>query len=431
MPGPLIVGKKGDQFRINVVNLLNDTTMVTTTSIHWHGIFQQGTNWADGPIGVTQCPIIPGDSFLYQFTVPNQAGTFWYHSHHLVQYCDGLRGPLVVYDPNDPYLPLYDVDDESTVITLSDWDHPPSPSQPVDPNYDAVLVNGLGRYVGGPASPLAVIHVKANTRYRFRLVSISCDPDFTFSIDNHTMTIIEVDGVATQPLKVDSIDIYAGQRYSFILKANQPIANYWIRSVPGPGPTGFDGGINSAILRYIGAPIADPKTPEEPSTNPLLETSLVPLNNPGAPGAPYPGGADINILLNITFNETLSTYYINNATFDPPRVPVLLQILSGAKTAQELLPPGSVYVLPRDKVVEVTIPGGSADSPHPFHLHGQTFSVVRSAGSTNYNYRNPVRRDVVDTGIAGDNVTFRFTTHNPGPWILHWYADLWFFPAPS
>lgn len=45
-------------------------------------MFQHGSSWADGPVGVTQCPIAPGNSFLYQFSVPDQAGTFWYHSHH-------------------------------------------------------------------------------------------------------------------------------------------------------------------------------------------------------------------------------------------------------------------------------------------------------------------------------------------------------------
>ena len=38
-------------------------------------------------------------------------GTYWYHSHFQNQYCDGLRGALVVYDPNDLNLGLYDVDD--------------------------------------------------------------------------------------------------------------------------------------------------------------------------------------------------------------------------------------------------------------------------------------------------------------------------------
>ena len=72
---------------------------------------------------ITKCPISADNSFLYDFTATDQAGTFWYHSHLSTQYCDGLRGPMVVYDPDDPHASLYDVDDETTVITLSEWYH--------------------------------------------------------------------------------------------------------------------------------------------------------------------------------------------------------------------------------------------------------------------------------------------------------------------
>src|ERR1700733_6249111 len=114
-------------------------------------------------------------------------------------------------------------------------------------------------------------------------------------IDSHSwdlQTIIEVDGINVQPLTVDSIQIFAGQRYSFILNANQPIASYWIRANPNVGSTGFAGGLNSAILRYVLAPNADPTTTQTPNANPLLETNLHPLANPGAPGIPTPGAAD-------------------------------------------------------------------------------------------------------------------------------------------
>lgn len=46
----------------------------------------KGTAWADGPVGVTQCPIAPGNSFKYQFTGIEQAGTYWYHSHYCTPY---------------------------------------------------------------------------------------------------------------------------------------------------------------------------------------------------------------------------------------------------------------------------------------------------------------------------------------------------------
>jgi iron transport multicopper oxidase len=159
----------------------------------------------------------------------------------------------------------------------------------------------------------------------------------------------------------------------------------------------------------------------------MLETNLHPLSNPGAPGVPTLGAADVNINLDIQFPFTDLKFKVNGATFIPPTVPVLQQIISGAQTAQDLLPPGSVYVLPPNKVIEISIPGGSIGSPHPIHLHGHAFDVVRSAGSSVYNYANPVRRDVVSLGEStSDNVTFRFKTDNPGPWIMHCHID-WHF----
>jgi hypothetical protein len=81
--------------------------------------------------------------------------------------------------------------------------------------------------------PLARTEILLSVSYRFRLVSISCDPNFTFSIDDHMMTVIEVDGTNVKPLRVDSIQIFAGeslcghtllaltvekgQRYSFVV----------------------------------------------------------------------------------------------------------------------------------------------------------------------------------------------------------------------
>lgn len=83
-----------------------------------------------------------------------------------------------------------------------------------------MLINGLGRAAGGDAdASLAVVNVTQGLRYRFRLVSISCDPNFTFYIQGHNFTVIEVDGVNVNPLTVDSIQIYAGQRYSFVVSS--------------------------------------------------------------------------------------------------------------------------------------------------------------------------------------------------------------------
>jgi iron transport multicopper oxidase len=187
---------------------------------------------------------------------------------------------------------------------------------------------------------------------------------------SHTykQTVIEADGNNVHPVVVDSIHIFTGQRYSIILNATQPTANYWIRA--DPFGTASVVGFNMAILHYAGAPLPTPTTnlPNSTSdpTNLLLETDLHPLLlAPSTTTTTTTTQRNVDIALNLKmeYNATSVTYTINGATFVPPTVPVLLQILSGARSAKELLPPGSVYTLPRGKVVELSIPGGAHDSP--------------------------------------------------------------------
>ncbi|KAH7881940.1 laccase [Phlebopus sp. FC_14] len=380
---PVITGFKGDEFKITIQNLLTDGSMNRSTSVHWHGIMQQRNNAMDGTASVTQCPIAPGHSFQYHFSSDGQAGTFWYHSHFRRQLCEGLRGPLVLYDPDDPYQSLYDVDDGDVLDYNADGLYHHNAFDITGTTLPtSLLINGLGRYPGGPASPLAVINVVQGKRYRIRLLNIACGTDYVFSIDEHVFTIIEADGEPTQPLVVDSIMIGTAQR--------------------------FDNGLNSAILRYSGAPIADPPTRNWTLVRELAEYELHGVNTT-VPGRPGVGNADVN----------LNLWHINGESYVSPETPILLQILSDA-TAAQLVPQGSIYTVPTNKVVEVSFPGALLASSHSFHLHGHRFDVVRSAGTREYNYLNPVRRDTMNSGTPTDNVTIRFVTDNAGPWFLHW-----------
>ncbi|KAH6897940.1 laccase 10 [Coprinopsis sp. MPI-PUGE-AT-0042] len=408
-PSPLIRANKGDNFDLTVVNSLEDPTMLRQTSIHWHGMFQRTTAWADGADGVTQCPISQnGESFTYRFNAGNEAGTYWYHSHFGTQYCDGLRGPLVIYDQDDPHQDRYDVDDETTIITLADWYHQQAPSITGAALSDATLINGKGRAPGGPATPIEIVNVTQGTRYRFRLT----------------------DGQPTEPHTVQEIQIFAGQRYSFVLEANQEPSNYWIRAIPNVGggtlPNVSGGGINSAILRYAYAPAVDPTTSAPANPIALQESNLRSLIDPAAPGGSGP--AQENVLFNLGFAG--GRFTMNGASWVSPDSPVLVQIMNGVPAA-DVVPEASLRTLQRNAVVEVSIPGLAIAGPHPFHLHGHAFSVVRSAGSSTYNYENPVKRDVVSTGGPNDNVTIRFTTDNPGPWFFHCGLAMVFLEAPE
>jgi iron transport multicopper oxidase len=122
---------------------------------------------------------------------------------------------LVIYDPHDPQKHLYDVDDESTIITLADWYHNPAPQLTQQCVYilsltplltyiacrfvnvthtvpipDSGVINGAGRFVGGPQVPFAIVNVKAGKRYRLRVLNMGCRPFHSFSIDGHKLTIM-------------------------------------------------------------------------------------------------------------------------------------------------------------------------------------------------------------------------------------------------
>jgi iron transport multicopper oxidase len=69
-PCPSLVATKGDEVVVHVRNLLGNQT----TGMHWHGIDQVGTNYMDGSVMATQCPIPPNMTTTYRFTVRDLAG---------------------------------------------------------------------------------------------------------------------------------------------------------------------------------------------------------------------------------------------------------------------------------------------------------------------------------------------------------------------
>ncbi|KAG6850147.1 hypothetical protein C0991_010707, partial [Blastosporella zonata] len=113
------------------------------------------------------------------------------------------------------------------------------------------------------------------------------------------MHIIEADGEYVNPVRVDSVWIHAGQRYSVVVKADQPPLNYWIRAGPLKGYEGFDNGRNSAILHYLeaekveynGTVINGVKDDTFRSLHPLAEERLIAPSTEVVParvlGEPY------------------------------------------------------------------------------------------------------------------------------------------------
>lgn len=161
-PGPALKMKVGQSVEFLVHNELPDPT-----TIHFHGIVQQGTPWSDGVPGLTQEPIAPGSSYLYKWTA-DASGVYFYHAHFRSQIMDGLYGAIVIspnskYDKpfslinGDPYYQdlMSAADDELQTIFISDFNkytsaelHEQERSANIDfACADAIIINGKGSQI--------------------------------------------------------------------------------------------------------------------------------------------------------------------------------------------------------------------------------------------------------------------------------------------
>ncbi|KAF9941682.1 hypothetical protein BGZ75_002844 [Mortierella antarctica] len=449
-PGPLVEANTGDRIVVKVTN-----NMVNGTAIHWHGMFQNGTNWMDGTAGVTQCAIPPGQSFTYNFTVPNQWGTYWWHAHAASQYIDGIVGPLIIHSPDEPHLDKYQ---EDIIMFVSDYYHTSSgplvswylspESEGTEPVPDNGLINGRNSFncdvesqalfptgnkcVSG--APMSVFDFRPGTTYRVRIINSGSFADFQFSIDNHTMTVIEADGVDMQPVDVQRLPIHVAQRYSVLVLANQIVGNYWVRATMNTNCFNTDNPALDehikAIIRYEGAPSTQEANSVDWSvsgwSSVCLDLTLDMLKPYFAKAAP---AADVQIHLATSFQtinqQHVNLGYINGTSWTPlMNDATLFQSHRGisAYDASQL-----VIRINSTSVVELVL-NNYDEGSHPFHLHGHNFYVL-GWGEGNYipgrsplELTNPLRRDTVTVPAYGYTV-LRFVSDNPGLWTLHCHID--------
>ncbi|KAF2641981.1 iron transport multicopper oxidase FET3 precursor [Massarina eburnea CBS 473.64] len=428
-PVPTIRVTKGDQLVVNVKNSLGNQT----TSIHFHGLYQNGTTHMDGPTQVSQCAIQPGESFTYNTTV-DQPGTYWYHSHVRGQYPDGLRGPLIVTDPEDPHKSLYD---EELVLSFSDWYHDsmtdllasfinianPSGAEPVP---DSALVNetqNLG------------VKVQPGKTYMIRMVNVGAFAAQYVWFEDHTMRVVEVDGIYTEPTDADMIYLAAAQRYSVLITAkNSTEQNF-----------AFVGSMDQDLFDTVPATLNpnvtgwlvydDNKDKPAPKTldsfEPFDDFSLVPQDKEDL----Y-DHVDHTIQLDMkmdNLDDGANYAFFNDVTWIAPKVPTLYTVLSTGANATNPLIYGSntnQFVLQANEVVEIIL---NNDDPgkHPFHLHGHAFQVIHRSDEDSGFYnptntppfpRTPMRRDTVLVH-PNANMVLRFRSDNPGVWLFHCHIE--------
>jgi len=194
IPGPQIRVKEGDRVRVVLKNELPEST-----AIHFHGL--ELPNDQDGVPFITQPPVKPGESYTYEFTVPN-AGSHMYHSHHNAakQVGMGLLGAFVVEPKRPRAVEKADVD---YVMILNDGFH-------------GYTINGKGF----PATEPVVAKRGQKVRIRFMNEGMMIHP---MHLHGMHMTVIDKDGWAQPaPWKCDTLNIAPGERWDVIVNCNNP-----------------------------------------------------------------------------------------------------------------------------------------------------------------------------------------------------------------
>ncbi|OJU04838.1 MAG: copper oxidase [Rhizobiales bacterium 65-79] len=189
VPGPVLRLRQGDPARIVIENGLDEDT-----TVHCHGI--RLPNTMDGVPGLTQPPIKPGESFVYEFTPPD-AGTFWYHPHadSLVQLGRGLAGALVV-EEREPLSV-----DRDFLWMLQDWRL--TKDGQIAPGFgnmmDAAMSGRVGNIVTVNGAPAAEQPARAGERVRLRLANGSLARIMALRFEGHRPVVIAVDGQPCDP----------------------------------------------------------------------------------------------------------------------------------------------------------------------------------------------------------------------------------------
>lgn len=435
-PWPDVRVKKGDQVQVYLTNGFTDRN----TSLHFHGLFMNGTNQMDGPQMVTQCPIGPGQTFLYNFTVEHNVGSYWYHSHTPGQYQDGMRATFIVEDDDFPY--EYD---EEVVLQVGEWYH-----KDVD-ELDRAFMNVFNPTGAEPIPQNLIINntrnltweVKPDTTYLLRLVNTGGFVSQYFWIEDHEMTVVEVDGIYTEKNTTDMLYITTAQRYTVLIHTkNDTSRNYaMMQKFDDTMLDLIPGNLELNATSYF-VYNTDADLPSENYVDSLDEYLddfyLVPYHKVEAYGDP-----DYQIVVNVMMDNLINGInyaFFNNITYTAPKVPTLLTALSAGEDATNPLAYGSntnTFILEKDEIVEIVL-NNDDTGKHPFHLHGHAFqTMVRdrtyddAIGETPVAYDEndhaefpeyPMMRDTLYVNPQS-NFVIRFKADNPGVWFFHCHIE--------
>ncbi|TDD97883.1 multicopper oxidase domain-containing protein [Flavobacterium cellulosilyticum] len=241
IPGPTLEFTEGEYAVIYVKNEMSEET-----SVHWHGLLLP--NFYDGVPYLTTPPVEPGHTLKYEFPI-KQSGTYWYHSHTMLQEQSGVFGSIVI-KPKEQTLKY----DKELVLILSDWTN----EKPMNVLRNLKRGNEWYSIKKGTATPLNQViargafgaqlnfwrqrmggadiadvyypaflvngeesveypEFKAGEKVRLRMINGGASTSFWMTFGGEEPLLVSADGLDVVPVKKNKTFIGIAETYDFII----------------------------------------------------------------------------------------------------------------------------------------------------------------------------------------------------------------------
>ncbi|MGE3973727.1 MAG: multicopper oxidase family protein [Bdellovibrionales bacterium] len=439
IPAPTLEFTEGDEAEIVVKNGLDNEEV----SLHWHGILLPPE--MDGVAYVNTPPIHPGQSHTFRFKI-RQHGTYWYHSHTMVQEQKGVYGAFIIHPKNKTIRA-----DKEVVAVLSDWSDENADNiirnlrkdgeyyaykkgtvrswagalqagkfgtflgnewtrmggmDLSDVGYDAFLINGKRE--------LQLVDAKAGEKIRLRIINAAASTYFYVSLGNLPMKVISADGIDIEPKTVKQALMGMAETLDVLFEVPQN-KNFELRA------TAQDvSGLASGWIGYgekVAAPaIAPPDLYASMEHDAHADHTAKPENSHEHHGNHHGNhNASPTVVEQLTVDEIRA----QEKTLFPAKIPRYdVKLVLGGDMERyvwhingKAIHEDRTIAINEGDVVRFTFENETM-MHHPMHLHGHFFRVLNQ-----YDDYSPLKH-TVDVPPHGKR-TIEFLANEPGEWMLH------------
>jgi FtsP/CotA-like multicopper oxidase with cupredoxin domain len=393
MPGPVIRARQGERLQVEVANALDEPT-----TVHWHGL--RVPVGMDGTPFLSQPPIVPGETFVYEFDLPD-AGTYWYHPHinSAEQVGRGLYGALIVEEPTPPAV------DRELLWVLDDWRLDPDAQIAAFGNmHDQSHAGRIGNSATINGSMPKTERVRAGERIRLRLINAANARTFGLDFRGLNPWVIALDGQPLEPYRLDEAPLTLGAATRADLIVD-------MTGEPGSDSQVVDGAYGPdyayELIRFTYTDEAPLETGER---GPPTALAPNPIEEPDLAAAErhrmvFEGGAMGGMAGAMMGGRRLDMRELAGRG--------RLWAING-QVPEDLYREAPLFEVKRGSTVLIALENRTAFE-HPIHLHGHTFRFLTRNGEKEPN--QPLR-DTVLVGVD-ESVEIAFVADNPGRWMIH------------